>query len=188
MLIPHSWNFHLWKFPSGCREQDAPGYASSTNRLGNQRLETTSRIINAGVAGRCSLRQWLRGRPRLASPWQAARVWVLLSFLRGSPGTFHSLAPVSCSALIAYDSYGIFFLMPNTLGTLLIHTRRKANWLEVSSESCTEDGIHWGLEHRTWDFPGGPLAETSTFNARGVSSTPGRSKIRWFVAKKQKQC
>ena len=69
-------------------------------------------------------------------------VWALLSFLRGSSGTFHSLAPVSCSALIAYDSYGIFFLMPNTLGTLLIHTRRKANWLEVSSESCTEDGIH----------------------------------------------
>ena len=69
-------------------------------------------------------------------------VRALLSFLRGSSGTFHCLAPVSCSALIAYDSYGIFFLMPNTLGTLLIHTRRKANWLEVSSESCTEDGIH----------------------------------------------
>ena len=43
-----------WKFPSGCHEQDTPGYASSTNRLGNQRLETTSGIINPGVAGGCS--------------------------------------------------------------------------------------------------------------------------------------
>ena len=111
LLIPHSWNSHL------------PGsfLLDVVNRI---HLDMPRPQIGWGIRGwrqppESYTQEWLsgvvQGSDSGADPdWPPigrlpGEVWELLSFLRGSPGTFHSMTPVSCSALTVYDSYAFSF-------------------------------------------------------------------------------